>query len=93
MKRKTSVAGKRQVNLRLPDEEVNVLEAIAFLDRKSSVQEVVSQIVRGHVESRAQEPELQTALRLRAEYEGKRSGKVRRITERSGTVGRNKEDR
>lgn len=75
--------GKRQVNLRLAIEAVDVLEAIAFLDRKSSVQEVVSEVVRGYIESRSRDEDVQAAMRTRAEYEGKHAGKVRRIADRA----------
>lgn len=92
MDRKSPGAGKRQVNLRLAGEAVEVLEAIAFLDHKSSVQEVVSEVVRSYVESRSREDEVQTVMRTRAEYDGKRTGKVRQIADRVRTSGKDEGD-
>jgi hypothetical protein len=81
---KQTTGGKKQVNARLSQQAVEVLQAMAFLDGKGSVQEVLGPLVEEWAEMQRNDPDVEAALRLRATRAGKRSGKVTALQGRRG---------
>ena len=77
-----------QVNVRLTPEEDDVPSAIAFLER-SSAGKCFAQRSRRFLRQKAKDPQVQLALRARAEYQGMKSGRVARLpsTENSRSNG------
>lgn len=67
---------QRQINIRLPDEDVAVLEAAAFLD-KEPFPEFVRQILLSRVATLRGNPRVQQALRLQAEQAAEKEGVLR----------------
>ena len=68
----------RQINIRLPDEDVGILEAGAFLD-ESALPEFVREILLDRVAKLRSDPRVQGALRLRAEQAAEKEGVLRPI--------------
>ena len=69
---------QRQINIRLPDEDVAVLEAGAFLDA-GSLPEFVRQTLLDRVETLRSNPRVLEVLRLRAEEAAEKDGVLRPI--------------
>ncbi len=79
---------QRQVNIRLADEDVTVLEAAAFIDGEA-LSDRVRAVLLQHVESLRADPLVQQALRLRAERDGMKDGSVASLSDRRTTKGGN----
>lgn len=71
---------QRQINIRLPDEDVAVLEAGAFLD-EGQLSEFVRQALLDRVAALRAHPRVQEALRLRAEQAAEKDGVLRPIAD------------
>jgi len=69
---------QRQINIRLPDEDVAVLAAGAFLD-EGQLHEFVRQTLLDRVAILRANPRVQEALRLRAEQAAEKDGVLRPI--------------
>jgi hypothetical protein len=67
---------QRQINVRLADEAVKVLEAAAYLEGGLSVAEYVRPVLDQLVGQLAEDSAVKTAMRLRAERAAKREGKL-----------------
>ncbi|MEA2371597.1 MAG: hypothetical protein QOH12_1991 [Solirubrobacteraceae bacterium] len=69
---------QRQINIRMPDSDIDVLEAAAFLER-----EAMPDLVRGFLQDRINtlrnNAQIQDLLRARAERDGTKSGVVTSI--------------
>jgi hypothetical protein len=63
----------RQVNIRLPDEDVAVLEAASFLD-EDGLPDLVRRILLDRVAVLRKDPQVHDALRLRAERAAAKEG-------------------
>jgi hypothetical protein len=69
-KASASPAGpKKQVNVRLEKETVEVLEAVMFLEGQGSLQEVIAPLVERYAGERAGEHAVQEMLERRARYQ------------------------
>jgi len=73
---------QRQINVRLADEAVKVLEAAAYIEGGLSVAEYVRPMLDQLVGQLAEDPAVQTAMRLQAERLAKREGKLTDIGSR-----------
>jgi hypothetical protein len=73
---------QRQINVRLPDDAVKVLEAAAYIEGGLSVAEYVRPFLDQRVAELAEDPAVQTAMRLQAERAAKREGKLTDIESR-----------
>jgi hypothetical protein len=62
-------APKRQVNVRLASETVEILEALMFLEGQGSLQEVVAPLVERYAAERSGEPPVREMLERRARYQ------------------------
>jgi hypothetical protein len=86
--REVSVA-QRQINIRLPEKDVAVLEASALLD-DSALPDLVRSLVLEHVATLLRDPEVQhfveVRLRRKAEREKKEGEKVTSIGERRRSI-------
>ena len=67
---------QRQINIRLPDEEVAVLEAAAFLEG-GSLADLVRTALTDRVAGLRTDPRVLDALRLRAERSAEKAGVLR----------------
>ena len=67
--RPSSKGQKRQVNMRLDTETVEVLEAVMFLEGKGSLQEVITPLVERYAEDRSRDPAVQDMLEQRARFQ------------------------
>jgi hypothetical protein len=65
--------GQRQINIRLADEDMGVLEAASFLEAEP-LHEVVRAILLDRVAGLRADPKVQQALRLRAERTAEHAG-------------------
>jgi hypothetical protein len=77
---------QRQVNIRLAEEAVTILEVAAFLD-KETLPDRVRAVLMQHVESLRADPLVQEGLRLRAEREGMKEGSVTSLSARRTSKG------
>lgn len=75
--------GGVQINLRLPAEVHEKLEAIAFLEGAGTIQKLLRQLIDDSVEHYLQLATVQQALATRAEHLGADRGKVRPLPKRS----------
>jgi hypothetical protein len=73
---------QRQINVRLPDDAVKILEAAAYIEGGLSVAEYVRPILDQRVAELAEDPAVKTAMRLQAERVAKREGKLTDIESR-----------
>ena len=75
-----------QVNVRVSDEVVDILEAVAFLERSS-----VSEVVRRHIEALARDAgrraRVQALLQARADEDGAQADKITDLSSRRGKNG------
>lgn len=71
------MAGK-QVNFVLPEELVDVLDAVAFVET-STPTGYLKELAIDHLESRQGESEVEAALRARAENQARKSRKLHRL--------------
>jgi hypothetical protein len=62
---------RRQLNLRLEQDAAEILEALAFLEGKASIQEVVMPLVDEFVEAHRNDPQILELLKQRADYRGR----------------------
>jgi hypothetical protein len=65
----SSAGPKKQVNVRLEKETVEVLEAVMFLEGQGSLQEVIAPLVENYAGERAGEPAVRDMLDRRARYQ------------------------
>lgn len=77
---------QRQVNIRLAEEAVTILEVAAFLD-KETLPDRVRAVLMQHVEALRADPLVQEGLRLRAEREGMKEGSVASLSARRTSKG------
>jgi hypothetical protein len=73
---------QRQINVRLADDTVRVLEAAAYIEGGLSVAEYVRPVLDELVAELSKDPAVQTAMRLQAERMAKREGKLTDIESR-----------
>jgi uncharacterized protein (DUF1778 family) len=73
---------QRQINIRLVDDSVKVLEAAAYIEGGLSVAEYVRPMLDQLVAELVEDPAVQTAMRLQAERVAKREGKLTDIGSR-----------
>ena len=76
--RNSNVVSQRQINIRLRDEDVAVLEAAAFL-HGGALPDFVRRILLERVAALRSDPRVQQALRLRAEQTAEEKGVLRPI--------------
>ena len=75
--------GDVQINLRLPAETQEKLEAIAFLEGVGTAQKLIKKLIEESVEHYLQLPTVQEALDTRARHLAADRGKVRPLPKRS----------
>ncbi|HWT95318.1 MAG TPA: hypothetical protein VN238_20145 [Solirubrobacteraceae bacterium] len=69
------MAPQRQINIRLPEDEADLLEIGAFLDREP-LADYIRAILRERIAMLQQEPRVSEIRRIRAEHEAVKSGDV-----------------
>jgi hypothetical protein len=65
--------GQRQLNIRLPDEDLAVLDAQAYLKR-AALSDLVRSLLLAEIARMRKMPRVQAALRLRAEEDAEETG-------------------
>jgi hypothetical protein len=77
------VAAQRQINIRMADEAVSVLEAAAFLKR-DTLPDLVRAVLLDYVTELERQPRVREMLRLRAEEEAAEAGVLTPIGSKRG---------